>query len=191
MATSVESAARNMGRILQAVISSRRTRCACRKCTSHISDQASLDTLKRNMLILILCRCGHEFGFECISSWLSPNGGHNSCPNCRHVLFPTAPTINDGFAPLLRDNIQDDDVDIAESIASIHSSLSRIHSSLSTIHSILSTSVITPSEPNRAPLPTLPRLPPVLTAPRPGLLGSNPVAPNQRRRTSSPPQRWS
>ena len=30
--------------------------------------------------------CGHEFGFECISTWLSPEGGRTTCPLCRHQL---------------------------------------------------------------------------------------------------------
>ena len=30
--------------------------------------------------------CGHEFGFECISTWLSPEGGRKTCPLCRHQL---------------------------------------------------------------------------------------------------------
>lgn len=121
MVTSVESAARIMGPILQAVISSQSGRFACRKCTSHISDQASLNSLKGSMLIPVLYRCGHEFGFDCLSSWLSPNEGQNSCPSCRHELFPTAPDIDDGFAQLHHDDIVDVYFDIA---ASIHSSLS-------------------------------------------------------------------
>ena len=34
--------------------------------------------------------CGHEFGFECISTWLSPEGGRTTCPLCRHQLVPGA-----------------------------------------------------------------------------------------------------
>ena len=30
--------------------------------------------------------CGHEFGFDCISTWLSPAGGRKTCPLCRHQL---------------------------------------------------------------------------------------------------------
>ena len=161
----MESAARITGRLLQAVTSSQSSLFACRKCTSHISDKASPTSLKGSMLIPVLCRCGHEFGFQCISSWLSPNEGKNSCPNCRRVLFPTAPNINNGFAQLHHDN----------------DTLRAITASLASDLSILSASLNTFAEPNRAPLPNLPRLPPVLTAPRPGLLGSNPVAPTRRR----------
>ena len=31
--------------------------------------------------------CGHEFGFECIRRWLSPEEGKNTCPLCRYQLF--------------------------------------------------------------------------------------------------------
>ena len=159
-----------MGRILQAVISSPRTRFACRKYTSHISDRASLTGLKENMLMPVLCRCGHEFGFECLSSWLSPNGGKNSCPNCRREVFPTAPNVNNGFERSHFDNLIADMNAITASLAFIGNTL---------------------SEPNRAPLPSLPPLPPVLTAQRPGLRGADPVAPTQRRPIRSRSRRWS
>lgn len=34
--------------------------------------------------------CGHEFGHDCLSTWLSPEQGKNSCPLCRAELFPAA-----------------------------------------------------------------------------------------------------
>lgn len=35
--------------------------------------------------------CGHEFGIECLSTWLSPEtGNNNSCPLCRRELFHAA-----------------------------------------------------------------------------------------------------
>lgn len=39
--------------------------------------------------------CGHEFGFECISTWLSPEGGHKTCPLCRYQLVPRATNTPD------------------------------------------------------------------------------------------------
>ena len=39
--------------------------------------------------------CGHEFGFECISTWLSPEGGRKTCPLCRHQLVPGATNASD------------------------------------------------------------------------------------------------
>ena len=161
-----------MGRASQAVISSPSTRFACRKCTSHISDQASPTSLTGSMLIPVLCRCGHEFGFQCLSSWLSPNGGKNSCPNCRRVLFSTAPSIDDGFAQLHRDIIRDGLRDIVASLA---------------YEPPIRSARAIPS-PRRFERRN-PTLPPILIAPRPGLLGSNPVAPTRRRRTSSSSQR--
>ena len=44
--------------------------------------------------------CGHEFGSECLSTWLSPQEGKNSCPLCRRELFPTAPEVGRGFVHL-------------------------------------------------------------------------------------------
>ena len=38
--------------------------------------------------------CGHEFGFECISTWLSPEGGRTTCPLCRHQLVAGTSTIS-------------------------------------------------------------------------------------------------
>ena len=35
--------------------------------------------------------CGHEFGIECLSTWLSPEAGNNSCPLCRSELFHFLP----------------------------------------------------------------------------------------------------
>ena len=35
--------------------------------------------------------CGHEFGFVCISTWLSPEGGNKTCPLCRIQLVPEVP----------------------------------------------------------------------------------------------------
>ena len=131
MVTSVESAARIMGRILQAVILSQRTRFACRKCTSQI--KLPFDSLKGSMLIPILCRCGHEFGFECLSSWLSPNEGKNSCPTCRHELFLTAPnvppSIDEILAQVHDEHIEGDWFDIATSIHSALSASGIVHRS--------------------------------------------------------------
>ena len=39
--------------------------------------------------------CGHEFGLECISTWLSPEGGRTTCPLCRHQLVPGATSAPD------------------------------------------------------------------------------------------------
>lgn len=36
--------------------------------------------------------CGHEFGLECISTWLSPERGRGTCPLCRHQLLPVSAT---------------------------------------------------------------------------------------------------
>ena len=36
--------------------------------------------------------CGHEFGSDCISTWISPEQGRVTCPLCRHQLV--APTTN-------------------------------------------------------------------------------------------------
>lgn len=57
--------------------------------------------------------CGHEFGLECISTWLSPEEGKNSCPMCRHVLFPIASKIEEGFVNL--HHIEDWDDMVTES----------------------------------------------------------------------------
>ena len=44
--------------------------------------------------------CGHEFGSDCISTWLSPGEGQNTCPLCRSQLFPAAaPAVEDGRGP--------------------------------------------------------------------------------------------
>lgn len=56
--------------------------------------------------------CGHEFEFECLLTWLSPEEGKNSCPLCRHELFPAAPGIEDGFV-LLHNDIEEDWSDVA------------------------------------------------------------------------------
>lgn len=40
--------------------------------------------------------CGHEFGYNCLETWLSPEGGKNSCPLCRRPLFPVVPEIEEG-----------------------------------------------------------------------------------------------
>ena len=47
--------------------------------------------------------CGHEFGFECISIWLSREEGKNTCPLCRYELFPRALEVEEGHAVLHRD----------------------------------------------------------------------------------------
>ena len=49
--------------------------------------------------------CNHEFGSECISTWLSPEGGKNTCPLCRCQLFPSAPGVEETHA------IRDEDWD--------------------------------------------------------------------------------
>lgn len=49
--------------------------------------------------------CSHEFGLDCLSTWLSPEGGKNSCPLCRSELFPAAPEVGEGFV-LLHDDIE-------------------------------------------------------------------------------------
>lgn len=51
--------------------------------------------------------CGHEFGHACISSWLSPEEGKNTCPLCRYELFPAAPEVEEGFVPS-HDAIEED-----------------------------------------------------------------------------------
>ena len=43
--------------------------------------------------------CGHEFGLECLRIWLSPTHRKNSCPLCRHELFPAIPQGEAGSEP--------------------------------------------------------------------------------------------
>ena len=47
--------------------------------------------------------CGHEFGFECISTWLSPEEGKNTCPFCRYQLFPCPLEVEEGQGVMQRD----------------------------------------------------------------------------------------
>ena len=47
--------------------------------------------------------CGHEFGFECISTWLSPEQGKNTCPLCRYELWPRALEVEEGHAVMHRE----------------------------------------------------------------------------------------
>lgn len=61
--------------------------------------------------------CGHEFGFECLSTWLSPKESKNSCPLCRRELFPAASEVEDGFV-LLHDDIEEDWNDLASDLDS-------------------------------------------------------------------------
>ena len=65
----------------------------------------------------VLLPCGHEFGYECLSTWLSPEEGNNTCPLCRTELFPAAPAATDEPA-LLRRNSEIDNDDIATDLDS-------------------------------------------------------------------------
>lgn len=58
----------------------------------------------------VLLPCGHEFGYECLSTWLSPEEGNNSCPLCRTELFHAAPTAEEEPAPSRRNSEIDDDI---------------------------------------------------------------------------------
>ena len=39
--------------------------------------------------------CGHEFGSDCISTWLSPEQGRVTCPLCRHQLVAPTTTASE------------------------------------------------------------------------------------------------
>ena len=54
--------------------------------------------------------CSHEFENECLSTWLSPEEGNNSCPLCRIEFFHPAPAAEDEPALSRRNSEIDDDI---------------------------------------------------------------------------------
>lgn len=57
--------------------------------------------------------CLHHVGSECITTWLSPDGGQgNSCPMCRTVFFPAQTRYDDGDEENEDEENEDDHVDV-------------------------------------------------------------------------------
>ena len=88
----------------------------CGICTEAYHDTPSQEQEKEPQHTPVKLPCGHVFGSECITSWLSPETGKsNTCPMCRLELFPAQQpprTIGDGQGEWIRVDTADipDDV---------------------------------------------------------------------------------
>ena len=71
--------------------------------------------------------CGHEFGSECISTWLSPEGGRTTCPLCRHQLVPGATSASgaEETRAIWENLVQAIELELTESMNIIYRSRSR------------------------------------------------------------------
>lgn len=82
----------------------------CGICTEAYND-APEEQEKETQHTPVKLACCHVFGSECITSWLSPETGRsNTCPLCRHELFPARQptTISDGQGEWMR--VEEDDI---------------------------------------------------------------------------------
>ena len=81
----------------------------CGICTEAYNEQT--ENQEESQHTPVKLPCGHVFGSECITSWLSPETGRsNTCPLCRHELFPARQqptTSNDGQGQWMRVNTAD------------------------------------------------------------------------------------